>query len=223
MTGARRRKPLLSQEDRALWQEMTASVTPLEAKPSFSDKLGALPTAPETPPEPLIAKTAAASASDKRPRIARPTAQLPPLSYPRAPAAPSYLKHGEAQGIDKCKLKRMQRGQLELQARLDLHGFTQSQAQAAVIEFLERCQAQGKRNVIIVTGKGLAKEGGGILRSRLPDWLNLSPNRERVLSYDYSQPKDGGTGALYVVLRKLRGGSAASAPSSHGRRFGRTR
>lgn len=215
MTAARRRKSQLSQEDRALWREMTATVTPLEAKPSFSDKLGALPTAPNTPPEPLIAESDKAGVTNNRPRIAKPKAQLPPLSYPRAPAPPSYLKHGEAQGIDKRKLKRMQRGQLELQARLDLHGFTQSQAQAAVIEFLERCQAQGKRNVIIVTGKGLAKEGGGILRSRLPDWLNLSPNRERILSYDYSQPKDGGTGALYVVLRKLR-----AQPEAAARRFG---
>lgn len=217
MTSPRRRKPQLSHEDRALWREMTASVTPLEAKPSFSDKLGALPTAPEGPTAPVIEEAANAAGPEKSsPRISRPKAQLPPLRYPQAPAPPSYLKHGEAQGIDKRKLKRMQRGQLDLQARLDLHGFTQSQAQAAVIEFLERCQVQGKRNVIIVTGKGLAKEGGGILRSRLPDWLNMSPNRERVLSYDYSQPKDGGTGALYVVLRKAR----SPAPSTQ-RRFGR--
>jgi DNA-nicking Smr family endonuclease len=186
---------------------MTESVTPLVAKPAFSDKLSALPIAPEPETKPLLPGQEPKSA--KQQGFAPPKAQLPPLRQaPSAPAA--YLKHGEAQGIDRRKLKRMQRGKLDIQARLDLHGFTQSQAQAAVIEFLERCQAQDKRNVIIVTGKGNAKEGGGILRARLPDWLNLPPNRQRVLSYDYSQPKDGGTGALYVVLRKAR--SAQPAP-----------
>lgn len=201
MSARRSKKQRLSDEDRDLWRLMTQSVTPLAAKPAYSDKLSALPMAPDAAPKPLL------PGQDNKPKprmgFARPTAQLPPLFAP-APAPTPYLKHGEAQGIDRRKLKRMQRGKLEIQARLDLHGFTQSQAQAAVIEFLERCQAQDKRNVIIVTGKGNSKEGGGILRARLPEWLNLPPNRQRILSYDFSQPKDGGTGALYVVLRKAR-------------------
>lgn len=203
----------LSDEDRSLWQLMTQSVTPLTTKPAFSDKLSALPLAPEPDPKPLLPGQEAKPA--KQQGFARPQAQLPPLFAP-PPVPTPYLKHGEAQGIDRRKLQRMQRGKLEIQARLDLHGFTQSQAQAAVIEFLERCQAQDKRNVIIVTGKGNSKEGGGVLRSRLPEWLNLPPNRQRVLSYDYSQPKDGGTGALYVVLRKARS-PQAPAPRPFGR------
>ena len=51
-----------------------------------------------------------------------------------------------------------------------------------------------------MTGKGVGKEGGGVLRNAVPRWLNEAPNRDKVLAFEYARPKDGGAGALYVLL-----------------------
>ncbi len=62
--------------------------------------------------------------------------------------------------------------------------------------------------MLVITGKGTAKEAGGVLRAQVPRWLNEPVNRARVLAFDYAQPKDGGLGALYVLIRRQRGGEA---------------
>jgi DNA-nicking Smr family endonuclease len=64
----------------------------------------------------------------------------------------------------------------------------------------------GTRCVIVVTGKGVGKDGGGVLRSAVPRWLNESPNREKVLAFEYARQKDGGAGALYVLMKRRRMG-----------------
>ncbi len=58
--------------------------------------------------------------------------------------------------------------------------------------------------MLVITGKGLMKEDGGVLRQQVPRWLNQSPNRGRVLAFDYAQQKHGGMGALYVLLKRRR-------------------
>ena len=55
-----------------------------------------------------------------------------------------------------------------------------------------------------MTGKGVGKEGGGVLRNAVPRWLNEAPNREKVLAFEYARQKDGGVGALYVLLKRRR-------------------
>ena len=57
----------------------------------------------------------------------------------------------------------------------------------------------------MVTGKGVGKKGAGVLRSAVPRWLNQMPNRDKVLAFDYARQKDGGVGALYILLRRRRG------------------
>ena len=69
-------------------------------------------------------------------------------------------------------------------------------------EFISRAEAAGKRCVLVITGKGLAS--GGVLRDQVPRWLNLPPNRGRVLAFDYARQQDGGAGALYVLLKRRR-------------------
>jgi len=59
--------------------------------------------------------------------------------------------------------------------------------------------------VLVITGKGLKPDGTlGVLRHGVPHWLNLPPNRERVLAFCHATPADGGEGALYVLLRRPR-------------------
>jgi DNA-nicking Smr family endonuclease len=101
---------------------------------------------------------------------------------------------------------------MPIEARIDLHGMTQTEAHRALDSFLARAHCDGRRCVLVITGKGLRKPaedegyGGetGILRSAVPRWLNEAPNRARILAFAWAQPNHGGGGALYVLLRRHR-------------------
>ena len=93
---------------------------------------------------------------------------------------------------------------MPIEGKLDLHGRTQAEAHRRLETFLANAQASGKRCVLVVTGRGLGKSAGGVLRTEVPRWLNQTPNRARVLAFDWAQPKHGGDGALYVLLRRNR-------------------
>ena len=190
----------LSQEDRDLWRHVTRDAKPLK-KPE---------PVPRAAPEP--AAEAPAKAPEAKPKTAK-SAQIkraaprPAPPAPVKPAAPA-LRHGRAAGVDRRSAQRLTRGQLPVEAALDLHGYSQDQAHAALERFLSEVQARGLRCVLVITGKGTAKEAGGVLRAQVPRWLNEPVNRARVLAFDYAQPKDGGLGALYVLIRRQRGGEA---------------
>lgn len=109
---------------------------------------------------------------------------------------------GQGAGVDKRTVQRLKRGQLDIEARLDLHGLTQSVAHARLDGFLTAAQDRGLRCVLVITGKGRVGEAGGVLRQMVPRWLNTPPNRGRVLSMTQAQPKHGGAGALYLLLRR---------------------
>ena len=106
--------------------------------------------------------------------------------------------------MDKRTAQRLKRGQLAIEATLDLHKHTQAQASAALDAFLAQAQDRGRRCVLVITGKGRAGEAGGVLRANVPRWLNQPPNRARVLAIAEAQPKHGGAGALYVLLKRKR-------------------
>ncbi len=114
---------------------------------------------------------------------------------------------GRMAGVDRRTAERLRRGKLGIDARLDLHGHTQDAAHAALTEFIAASVAQGRRCVLIVTGKGTVSQGGGVLRRRVPDWLNLPPCRGHVVAIEESQRHHGGSGALYVLLRRARNGA----------------
>jgi DNA-nicking Smr family endonuclease len=99
---------------------------------------------------------------------------------------------------------RLRRGQMRPEARLDLHGMTRKEAYAALTAFIPRAQADGRRCVVVITGKGRVSEGGGVLRNEVPGWLNAPAIRQSILGFAAAQPRDGGTGALYVLLRRAR-------------------
>ncbi|MEE8548700.1 MAG: Smr/MutS family protein, partial [Alphaproteobacteria bacterium] len=100
---------------------------------------------------------------------------------------------------------RLKRGQLAIDGRIDLHGMTQAKAHRALEGFLTASQGAGKRCVLVITGKGLRPTGEtGVLRNLVPRWMNAPAIRGRVLSFCTAQPRDGGTGALYVLLKRKR-------------------
>ncbi len=99
-------------------------------------------------------------------------------------------------------MDRLRRGRMRAEARLDLHGMTRDEAHQALGEFLADARAAGRRCVIVVTGRGSVSAGGGVLRNETPRWLNTPALRPLVLGFAEAQPKDGGSGALYVLLRR---------------------
>jgi DNA-nicking Smr family endonuclease len=125
-----------------------------------------------------------------------PVAPMPPAEPAPRPAPSAALRTGR--GLDRRTAERLRRGELGVEARLDLHGMTQEEAHGALHRFLARNQALGRRCVIVITGKG------AVLRAAVPRWLEEGETRERVLATATAQPRHGGGGALYVLLRRLR-------------------
>jgi DNA-nicking Smr family endonuclease len=196
--------PVLSPEDRDLWKHVTRDTSPLAKRepPTRPEPAQSAAAKPETAPAPETAL--AAKTKTKKTSPARTPVRVPPPEPPK-PAAPK-LAHGTIAGVDKRSAARLRRGKLPVEARLDLHGYSQAEAHRELDAFLAGAQAAGKRCVLIITGKGTTKETGGVLRAQVPNWLNQPPNRDRILAFDHAQSKDGGLGALYVLLRRRRDG-----------------
>jgi DNA-nicking Smr family endonuclease len=175
-------------DDRALWQAAMRDVRPLPRRKSTAIAPAAV--AAKTPP----------AAPAKRTKPPGPAPAAVRLYVPSTPVPD--ITHGKAAGIDRRSAERLRRGRLPIEGRLDLHGLTQAVAVERLGEFIARSEAAGKRCVLVITGKGLAR--GGVLRDQVPRWLNLPPNRGRVLAFDYARQHDGGAGALYVLLKRRR-------------------
>jgi DNA-nicking Smr family endonuclease len=106
-------------------------------------------------------------------------------------------------GIDRRTAERFQKGEMAIDRRLDLHGMTQARAHAALDRFVRNAWQEGLRVLLIITGKGSG--GEGVLRRSLPHWLEAGEHAPRVLRLTRAQPKHGGEGAFYVLLRRQRG------------------
>jgi DNA-nicking Smr family endonuclease len=136
-----------------------------------------------------------------------PAAQLPrPAALPpvKAPAALAPLSPAQAPaGLDRRSADRMKKGEMAIEGRLDLHGMTQDAAHAQLAAFVSRAWEAGKRCVLVITGKG-GRTGPGVLRREVPRWLNQAPLRERIIGISQARQKDGGDGALYVLIRRRR-------------------
>ncbi|MEI9996116.1 MAG: Smr/MutS family protein [Rhizomicrobium sp.] len=119
-------------------------------------------------------------------------------------------------GVDGRTDARMRRGLLDPDAKLDLHGLTEQAAHRALLLFLRSAQARGHRLVLVVTGKGkplapdapfdleLHARSRGVLKSSVPRWLNERDFAGLIANTATAHKKHGGTGAMYVYLRKPR-------------------
>ena len=105
-------------------------------------------------------------------------------------------------GVDKRLLRKLRRGEFSFQAHLDLHGFNRDQARAKVGAFIRKSALESLRCVLIVHGRGLgSKDNIPVLKNKLAAWLTRGAIGKKVLAYTSAQPYDGGTGAVYVLLR----------------------
>ncbi|MEQ8282339.1 MAG: Smr/MutS family protein [Parvibaculum sp.] len=199
----RRTRPL-TEEEHKLWRAVVKDAKPLvrrrrksavEIPLAEADEL-----APIVPPPPHAA--------------AAPAAPLPPRAAKARPPEPPLLT-----GLDRRVSQRLARGQMEVEATLDLHGHNQHEAHDALLSFLTRARARGLRCVLVITGKGASPyarhtlhgadfyevpERQGVLRSAVPRWLAEAAFRAHLTGFQPAHPKHGGGGAFYIWLRKKR-------------------
>ncbi|MBS28210.1 MAG: DNA mismatch repair protein MutS [Alphaproteobacteria bacterium] len=144
-------------------------------------------------------------APGKPAKKARARPPVAPRPAPARPAPPPEIAAGEFAGVDRRTADRFRRGKLPIDGHLDLHGHYQDAAHAALTDFIASSAASGRRMLLVITGRG-SREGSGVLRERLPGWLNQPPCRAHVLAFTRAQPQHGGDGAFYVLLRRKRDG-----------------
>src|SRR6478735_8996153 len=179
------RKRHLSEEERALWDSVARQVKPLRKKPRIGK--AAMAAAAEPP----IARTSTSPrpiASVQAPKPGRPA--VPPL-------AP----------LGRRERSKLSRGKNEIDARLDLHGMTQTRAHRVLFGFLQQAHHDGHTFVLVITGKG--KVGGneaerGVLRRQVPQWLSSPELRSLVVGFEEAHIGHGGEGALYVRIRRAK-------------------
>jgi len=120
------------------------------------------------------------------------------------------LELADFHNVDNSTARKIRRNKFEIEAKLDLHGFTVDAAYDKVRNFIFESYNQGKRCVLIVTGKGYKQtdddifSSKGVLREKVPEWLNGFDVRPLILSISNPPEKLGGRGALYIILRRHR-------------------
>ncbi|MCW5687670.1 MAG: Smr/MutS family protein [Pseudolabrys sp.] len=185
------KRRVLSYEERVLWSTITKTMTPLRPEEPAA-------TVDETTPEPAAPRPRAAKT--KVSETASVVAPSPPKPAPIAPPLTRRAKRSLA------------RGKQDIDARLDLHGLTQSEAHDVLLRFLRAASARGARLVLVITGKGVARtahfdDSGrerGVLRRQVPQWLSLPEFRAYVIGFEDAHIAHGGEGALYVRVRRAR-------------------
>jgi DNA-nicking Smr family endonuclease len=200
-----RRHRGLSPEDEALWQTVARSARPL--RPVERAALAAVrqagtpqsdpPPTPDPVPLPPAFRVGVAS---RRPGI---TLDLAPTLREAMAAAPVRM--------DARLYARLLRGRFAPEARIDLHGLTLAEARPALTGFVLRAHAGGLRLVLVITGKGRARDDDGpipartgALRHAVPQWLAAPPLAPLVLQVTPAHARHGGEGAVYVYLRRNR-------------------
>lgn len=180
------KRRVLRPEEQRIWAKVAATVTP---RPGRS----ALPPEPpdRAPAGPQVSPGGGERMGGPSPAGARYGAE----TMRRAPAALT-------------EQRRVRRGQVEIDGRLDLHGMTQLRARAALGGFLARLRERGGRCGLVITGKGRppsaphTESEGGVLRRRLPEWLAEADLAPLVAGYAPAHRRHGGEGAWYVFLKR---------------------
>ena len=192
----------LSEEDKALWKKVSETAEPLQvARPK------PLPASERPLPMPKPVKVEKSRLQPfelgAKAKTKSPGNDLMPSISERVGKQPVQM--------DKKAYGRMTKGKLVPEARIDLHGMTLEQAHPALVGFVMRSYGEGKRLILVITGKGKSKRDDGpipvrrgVLKHQVPQWLQMAPLRQVVLQVREAHLKHGGTGAYYVYLRRSR-------------------
>lgn len=177
--------PRLSSDDKKVWRHVTRGIRPLQPQQIDDEE-----------PAPL-------KKPDDKPARRKAALEIPAPPPAPAPRIPAPLNFGSTADIDRRTAQRFKRGEMAVDGRIDLHGLTLDQAHGALTSFIRGAAARGARCVVVVTGKG---KGGSIgkIRNETPHWLNQAPLRPLILAVTQAGVRDGGAGALYVLLKRKR-------------------
>lgn len=177
-------KPKISDAERQLFRDRLKDVRPLEQKPRYQ------------PPKSKIKPKARQRITDD------PQMQDDMFSDD---FHPEDVETGEEllfsrPGLQTRLMRQLRRGQLSISAELDMHGYTVLEARQVMTDFLRDCLQHGDRCVRIIHGKGFgSKQKLPVLKNKVNAWLQ---QRDEVLAFCSARPVDGGTGALYVLLKR---------------------
>lgn len=189
-------RTMRSEEER-LWAQMTGDVERLEVK---DRRVGPGNAERQAAPEKgqTVARKPAAISQAARDAQSTPTANS-----------------SAQQELDRRNIRRIAKGRITIDDRIDLHGMRAAEANRALNGFLRQAQADNCKIVLVITGKGQRKVAAsgnwmddrdvGVLRREVPNWLSSGELEDVVLSYRTALPQHGGEGALYVRLRRIRG------------------
>jgi DNA-nicking Smr family endonuclease len=188
----------LSDEERELWEHTAQTLEPIKGK-----KGRVHPAAQDAEPSPRPHK----SETPKAPAPRKPAAPPPVAKVTLPPPSPAPI------ALERRKARKLSSGRIEIEGRIDLHGMRQAEAHSALIRFLRRSHADGKRWVLVITGKGAPARTAqderrydgderGVLRRNVPRWLAEPDIASIVIGFTPAAINHGGEGALYVQLRR---------------------
>ncbi len=113
---------------------------------------------------------------------------------------------GSVKGFDRKLMQKLKKGLFPIQDYVDLHGMIKSDAEMKMRDFILKCHRQGFRCILVVHGKGLNSENKvPVLKEQIPLWLSRGPVRKIILAFCTAMPYDGGTGAIYLLLKRPSG------------------
>lgn len=178
-----------SEEDKALFRRAVAGVKPLK-KSAIIPTIKAKPVIPAKRPapkyEPLV--------SDKIPQ-----AQVHLSDFYTSEVHSDTTLSYCSQQMPVKRMRELKQGRIRWESRLDLHGYKQDEAQKNLLDFLTRAISHNQRCLLLIHGKGSYGGEAPVLKNLVNHWLRQLPC---VLAFYSAQPKDGGTGALYVLLKR---------------------
>jgi len=176
----------LSPDEAEIWAKVAASVRRMEKTPATASEI------PSSPQRRLGSIAVASSGPAKS-------------QEPWAPASAGATRLGET--LDGGWDRRLRRGTVQPERSIDLHGHTLASAHKVLDQALERAVADDVRVLLVVTGKpprDPAPHRRGLIRASIGDWLAASRHAPRIAAVRNAHPRHGGTGALYLILRRAR-------------------
>jgi DNA-nicking Smr family endonuclease len=139
------------------------------------------------------------------PKAKKPEVEKISPKYTVPKKSTSNLKISEFKDISFKQAKRMDRGELKVEYTLDLHGMNVAQAHLLLEKCVKECYYSNKRNLLIITGKGLKSPNReGKIRQGFKEWINSDSIRSMILRVSQATQKDGGSGAYYILLKKVK-------------------
>lgn len=187
------RRKVLSREDEDVWRAVTRTLKPLKST--------------KAPATHAALHQRSHSPDIIRPRTPAPAGQIHAEPAPITPHKPPP----RIQSIDESIRRKLARGRLRPDMKLDLHGLRQHEAHEELLGFLRRARRSGARIVLVVTGKGRGSapdhsmvHPGGVLQRMVRHWLAAPELRDHVIGFDEADPSHGGSGALFVRVRRDR-------------------